>query len=77
MLAFPSTDLKLKLQKAIEDHAAKETNMKESITSLIKEKDKLLYLSIERGRVIQVLGIFIRHSSAQVSQMPNSHINCS
>lgn len=77
MLAFPSTDLKLKLQKAIEEHAAKETNMKESITSLNKEKDKLLYLSIERGRVIQVLGILIPHSSAQVSQMPNSHVNCS
>lgn len=54
VLAFPSTDLKLKLQKAIEEHAAKESNMKESIASLIKEKDKLLYMSIERGRVIQV-----------------------
>ncbi|KAL7385404.1 hypothetical protein ABVT39_021298 [Epinephelus coioides] len=46
-------DLKLKLQRAEEEHALKETNMRESISSLIQEKDKLLCLSMERGKVIQ------------------------
>ncbi|XP_033990550.1 coiled-coil domain-containing protein 89 [Trematomus bernacchii] len=46
-------DLQQKLQKAEEEHALKESNMRESITSLTKEKDKLLYLSMERGKVIQ------------------------
>ncbi|XP_059198194.1 coiled-coil domain-containing protein 89-like [Centropristis striata] len=46
-------DLKMKLEKAKEEHALKEINMRESITSLIKEKDKLLNLSMERGKVIQ------------------------
>ncbi|XP_044072148.1 coiled-coil domain-containing protein 89 [Siniperca chuatsi] len=46
-------DLKLKLQKAEEEHALKEINLKESITSVTKEKDKLLHLSMERGKVIQ------------------------
>ncbi|XP_029315345.1 LOW QUALITY PROTEIN: coiled-coil domain-containing protein 89 [Cottoperca gobio] len=50
------SDLKLKLQKAEEEHALKETITsltKETITSLTKEKDKLLYLSMERGKIIQ------------------------
>ncbi|KAK1902681.1 Collagen alpha-1(XXVIII) chain [Dissostichus eleginoides] len=47
------SDLQQKLQKAEEEHALKESNMRESITSLTKEKDKLLYLSMERGKVIQ------------------------
>ncbi|XP_069388580.1 coiled-coil domain-containing protein 89 [Paralichthys olivaceus] len=46
-------ELKLKLQRAEEKDAAKEINMKKSITGLTKEKEKLLSLSIERGRVIQ------------------------
>ncbi|KAK5861238.1 hypothetical protein PBY51_022650 [Eleginops maclovinus] len=46
-------DLRLKLQKAEEEHALKEINMTESITNFTKEKDKLLYLSMERGKVIQ------------------------
>ncbi|XP_038576399.1 coiled-coil domain-containing protein 89 isoform X1 [Micropterus salmoides] len=46
-------DLKLKLQKAEEQHALKEINMRGSITSLTKEKDKLLHLSMKRGKVIQ------------------------
>ncbi|XP_078117957.1 coiled-coil domain-containing protein 89 [Sander vitreus] len=45
--------LKLNLQNAEEEHAFKETNLRESITSLTKEKDKLLCLSMERGKVIQ------------------------
>uniref|UniRef100_UPI0037E8535E coiled-coil domain-containing protein 89 n=1 Tax=Semicossyphus pulcher TaxID=241346 RepID=UPI0037E8535E len=47
-------DLKMKLQKAGEEHALKDTKMRESITSLNKEKDKLLHLSMERGKLIQV-----------------------
>ncbi|XP_030285448.1 coiled-coil domain-containing protein 89 [Sparus aurata] len=46
-------DLKLKLQKSEEEHALKENNMRESITRFTKEKDKLLSLSMERGKVIQ------------------------
>ncbi|KAM9346836.1 coiled-coil domain-containing protein 89 [Symphorus nematophorus] len=46
-------DLKLNLQKAEEEHALKETNLRENITSLTTEKDKLLNLSMERGKVIQ------------------------
>ncbi|XP_041807416.1 coiled-coil domain-containing protein 89 [Chelmon rostratus] len=46
-------DLKLKLQKVEEEHALREIHMRESTTSLTKEKDKLLYLSMERGKVIQ------------------------
>ncbi|XP_076603261.1 coiled-coil domain-containing protein 89 [Chaetodon auriga] len=46
-------DLKLKLQKAEEEHALREINMRGGITSLTKEKDKLLSLSVERGKVIQ------------------------
>ncbi|XP_042350245.1 coiled-coil domain-containing protein 89 [Plectropomus leopardus] len=46
-------ELELKLQKAEEEHALKETSIRDSITSLTKEKDKLLYLSMERGKVIQ------------------------
>ncbi|XP_044222339.1 coiled-coil domain-containing protein 89 [Thunnus albacares] len=46
-------DLKLQLQNTEEEHALKEINMRESITSLTKEKDKLLCLSVERGKVIQ------------------------
>ncbi|XP_059198193.1 coiled-coil domain-containing protein 89-like isoform X2 [Centropristis striata] len=47
------SDLKMKLEKAKEEHALREINMRESITSLTKEKDKLLNLSMERGKVIQ------------------------
>ncbi|TKS67242.1 Coiled-coil domain-containing protein 89 [Collichthys lucidus] len=47
-------DLKLKLQKAEEEQALKEVNMRESIKCLTKEKDKLLHLSMERGKVIQM-----------------------
>ncbi|XP_036965470.1 coiled-coil domain-containing protein 89 isoform X2 [Acanthopagrus latus] len=46
-------DLKLKLQKSEEEHALKENDVRESITRLTKEKDKLLSLSMERGKVIQ------------------------
>lgn len=52
---FPQSDLKLKLQRAEEEHALKETNMRDSISSLMQEKDKLLCLSMERGKVIQVI----------------------
>ncbi|XP_034741437.1 coiled-coil domain-containing protein 89 [Etheostoma cragini] len=45
--------LKLNLQNAEEELAFKETKMRESTTSLTIEKDKLLFLSIERGKVIQ------------------------
>ncbi|XP_075959903.1 coiled-coil domain-containing protein 89 [Anarhichas minor] len=46
-------DLKTKLQQAEEEHALKKINLSESITSLAKERDKLLHLSMERGKVIQ------------------------
>ncbi|CAJ1079346.1 coiled-coil domain-containing protein 89 [Xyrichtys novacula] len=46
-------DLKLKLQKTEEELTQREIQMKESITSLNKEKDKLLNLSMERGKLIQ------------------------
>ncbi|XP_068428847.1 coiled-coil domain-containing protein 89 [Clinocottus analis] len=46
-------DLKMKLQKTEEEHALKKMRSRESITSLTKEKDTLLYLSMERGKVIQ------------------------
>ncbi|KAM7380566.1 hypothetical protein PAMP_003853 [Pampus punctatissimus] len=46
-------DLKLQLQNAKEEHTLKEINMRESIASLTKEKDKLLHLSVERGKIIQ------------------------
>lgn len=55
MTFSPQPDLQQKLQKAEEEYALKESNMRESITSLTKEKDKLLYLSMERGKVIQVI----------------------
>ncbi|KAG8000682.1 Coiled-coil domain-containing protein 89, partial [Nibea albiflora] len=46
-------DLKLKLQKAEEEQALMEVSMRESIKCLTTEKDKLLHLSMERGKVIQ------------------------
>ncbi|XP_029937390.1 coiled-coil domain-containing protein 89 isoform X2 [Myripristis murdjan] len=46
-------DLKLQLKKAGDDYALTEIRVKESITSLTKEKDKFLNLSMERGKVIQ------------------------
>ncbi|CAK6954138.1 coiled-coil domain-containing protein 89 [Scomber scombrus] len=46
-------DLKLQLQNTGVENALKETNMRESITSLTKEKDKLLRVSVERGKIIQ------------------------
>ncbi|XP_054471946.1 coiled-coil domain-containing protein 89 [Anoplopoma fimbria] len=46
-------DLKMKLQKTEEEHALKKIYLRESITSLTKERDKLLHLSMERGKVIQ------------------------
>ncbi|KAM3861974.1 coiled-coil domain-containing protein 89 [Diretmus argenteus] len=49
---FPTSDLKLQLQKAADDHTLKEIRMKESITNLTKEKDKFLRLSMERGKII-------------------------
>uniref|UniRef100_A0A3B4WIG2 Zgc:172182 n=1 Tax=Seriola lalandi dorsalis TaxID=1841481 RepID=A0A3B4WIG2_SERLL len=52
---FPQSGMKLKLGMAEEKQALKEINTRESITSLAKEKDKLLSLSMERGRVIQVI----------------------
>lgn len=51
---LPQSDLKLKLESAEEKYALKEINVRKSVTSLTKEKDKLLSLSMERGRVIQV-----------------------
>ncbi|XP_041857938.1 coiled-coil domain-containing protein 89 [Melanotaenia boesemani] len=46
-------DLKLKLEDAKEQQALKEISIKEDIASLTKEKDILLSLSMERGKVIQ------------------------
>ncbi|XP_047457721.1 coiled-coil domain-containing protein 89 isoform X1 [Mugil cephalus] len=46
-------DLKLKLQETKEQLALKETSMRESSTSFTKEKDKLLCIAMERGKVIQ------------------------
>lgn len=46
-------DLKLKVQKAEDEQALKELNMSKSMASLAKERDKLLHLSMERGKVIQ------------------------
>ncbi|CAG5865573.1 unnamed protein product, partial [Menidia menidia] len=46
-------DLKQKLEDAREQHASKEINMKESIADLTEERNKLLSLSVERGKVIQ------------------------
>ncbi|XP_034550257.1 coiled-coil domain-containing protein 89 [Notolabrus celidotus] len=46
-------DLKLKLQKAGEEHAQREIQLTESITSLTREKDTLLDISMERGKLIQ------------------------
>ncbi|XP_075334635.1 coiled-coil domain-containing protein 89 [Odontesthes bonariensis] len=46
-------DLKLKVEDAKEQHALKEVNMKESVTNLTKEKDRLLSLCMERGKAIQ------------------------
>ncbi|CAB1435031.1 unnamed protein product [Pleuronectes platessa] len=45
--------LRLKLQTDEEKNTAQEINMKKRTTRLIKEKEELLSLSIERGRVIQ------------------------
>lgn len=50
----PQSDLKLKLQKANEEHAVKESNSKEHIKSLTEERDELLFLTLERGNLIQV-----------------------
>ncbi|KAK9538027.1 hypothetical protein VZT92_005589 [Zoarces viviparus] len=47
------SDLKTKLQQVEEEHALEKINLSESITSLAKERDKLLDLSMERGKVIQ------------------------
>uniref|UniRef100_A0A3Q1EIK0 Zgc:172182 n=1 Tax=Acanthochromis polyacanthus TaxID=80966 RepID=A0A3Q1EIK0_9TELE len=46
-------DLKQKLQEAEEQLALKETDTRESLTNLTDEKDELLCLCIERGKVIQ------------------------
>lgn len=46
-------ELKLQLQEAEEQRALNEIKMRERITSLMKEKDKFLCLSMERGKVIQ------------------------
>lgn len=54
MSFFLQTELKLQLQEAEEQRALNEIKMRERITSLMKEKDKFLCLSMERGKVIQV-----------------------
>ncbi|XP_035532779.1 coiled-coil domain-containing protein 89 [Morone saxatilis] len=46
-------DLKLQLEKAEEEHALDKIHLTESITSLTKEKDRLLHLSMDRGKAIQ------------------------
>ncbi|XP_077947229.1 coiled-coil domain-containing protein 89 isoform X2 [Gasterosteus aculeatus] len=46
-------DLEMKLQNAEGEQALKDINLRESITRLTKERDKLLHLSMERGEVIQ------------------------
>ncbi|XP_020499824.1 coiled-coil domain-containing protein 89 [Labrus bergylta] len=46
-------ELELQLQNAREKHGVTEISMSESITHLNREKDKLLQLSYERGRLIQ------------------------
>uniref|UniRef100_A0A096MAR7 Zgc:172182 n=1 Tax=Poecilia formosa TaxID=48698 RepID=A0A096MAR7_POEFO len=47
-------DLKLKLSEAQEEHALKETSLKETIAHLTCERKKLLDISMERGKSIQV-----------------------
>ncbi|XP_014900589.1 coiled-coil domain-containing protein 89 [Poecilia latipinna] len=46
-------DLKLKLSEAQEEHALKETSLKETIAHLTCERKKLLDISMERGKSIQ------------------------
>ncbi|XP_068560386.1 coiled-coil domain-containing protein 89 isoform X1 [Cebidichthys violaceus] len=75
-------DLKTKLQKAEEEHALRKINLSESITSLAKERDKLLHLSMERGKVIQVIEESILFLSSLKSKLCTdeptaSRTNCS
>lgn len=51
------TDLRLKLQKATEEHNTREYNSKERINNLSKERDELLYLSLERANFVQVRNV--------------------
>lgn len=47
-------DLKLKLSEAQEEHALMEMSLRETIAHLNVERKKLLDISIERGKSIQV-----------------------
>lgn len=47
-------DLRQKLQKASEEHKAREYHSKEHIKNLSKERDELLYVSLERANFVQV-----------------------
>lgn len=51
--------MKLKLEMAEEKHVLNELNARKSIASLTQKKDELLSLSMERGRVIQVIKEFV------------------
>lgn len=50
-------DLRLKLQKATEEHNAREYNSRERIENLSKERDELLYLTLERANFVQVRNV--------------------
>lgn len=57
MTAFLSpSELELKLLKMEEEQAAKEASLRENLTLLTEDNEKLLNLSVERMQMIQVKG---------------------
>lgn len=58
----------MKLQKATEEHNVREYNSKEHIRNLSKERDELLYITLERGNIVQVKGVrFLFHKYKPLS----------
>uniref|UniRef100_A0A3B3UVQ3 Zgc:172182 n=1 Tax=Poecilia latipinna TaxID=48699 RepID=A0A3B3UVQ3_9TELE len=71
-------DLKLKLSEAQEEHALKETSLKETIAHLTCERKKLLDISMERGHqsaerlvFLQDFDAFKEHSNNLLTQEKN------
>ncbi|XP_061736063.1 coiled-coil domain-containing protein 89 [Nerophis ophidion] len=61
-------ELKLKVHKAEDQHTLKEATMSKSISSLTKERDKLLRICVERENTIQEKHEELRHLELQYKE---------
>ncbi|MBN3300233.1 CCD89 protein, partial [Amia calva] len=62
------TELDLQLRRAMDKDAFEESQLQQKLEALVKEKDELLDLSMQRGKIIQVIQLGVKHVFCQIKK---------